>query len=161
MEVTMPVKVGDKAPEFTLFDYDKKPHSLKEFLGKSTVLAFYPGAFTGVCTKEMCAIQDSMAGMNTLNAHVVGISIDSPFANKAFATQNKLQFILLSDHDRIVSKQYAGLYNDFAGVSGYTASKRSIFVIDKHGKVTYVWITESPGVEPNYDEISSALTAIK
>lgn len=161
MEVTMPINVGEKAPEFRLLDYDKKPHSLKEFLDKNTVLAFYPGAFTGACTKEICALQDSMAKMNKLNAHVVGISVDSPFANKAFAVQNKVSFPLLSDHDRTVSKQYAGVYNDFGGVPGYTASKRSVFVLDKNGKVHYAWISENPGVEPNYDEITSALSAIK
>ncbi len=156
----MPIKAGDKAPDFTLFDFDKKSHTLMEFLGKNTVLAFYPGAFTGVCTKEMCALQDSMARMNSLNAHVVGISVDSPFANKAFATQNKLQFLLLSDHDRAVSSKYAGTYKDF-GIPGYTAAKRSVFVLDKEGKVTYAWISENPGAEPNYDEITSALAALK
>ncbi|HLE31640.1 MAG TPA: peroxiredoxin [Bacteroidota bacterium] len=156
----MPIKVGDNAPDFTLFDFDKKSHTLKEFLGKNTVLAFYPGAFTGVCTKEMCALQDSMARLNSLNAHVVGISVDSPFANKAFATQNKLQFLLLSDYDRSVSTTYAGIYKDF-GIPGYTAAKRSVFVLDKGGKVAYAWISEIPGTEPNYEEITSALTALK
>lgn len=156
----MPIKVGDKAPEFTLSDYDKKSHSLKEFLGKNTVLAFYPGAFTGVCTKEMCALQDSLSKLNALNANVVGISVDSPFANKAFATQNKVEFPLLTDPDRSISKLYAGVYNDF-GVPGYTASKRSIFVLDKSGTVQYAWISDTPGVEPNYEEITTAISAIK
>jgi peroxiredoxin len=156
----MPLKVGDKAPDFTLFDFDKKPRTLKEFSGKNTVLVFYPGAFTGVCTKEMCALRDSMSRLNSLNAHIVGISVDSPFANKAFAAQNKLEFVLLSDYDRTVSNTYAGVYKDF-GIQGYTASKRSVFVVDKSGKITYVWITENPGVEPNYDEIASALSALK
>ncbi len=159
-EVTMPIKVGDKAPDFTLFDFDKKSRSLTEFLGKKTVLAFYPGAFTGVCTKEVCALQDSMSRLNSLHANVVGISVDSPFANKAFATQNKLEFPLLSDYDRSVSNKYVGVYSDF-GIPGYTAAKRSIFVLDENGKVSYVWVTETPGVEPNYDEIISAVSALK
>jgi glutaredoxin-dependent peroxiredoxin len=87
----MAIKVGDKAPAFTLADTEKKPRSLSEFSGKKTVLAFYPGAFTGVCTKEMCTLRDSISSFNTMNAQVVGISVDSPFANKAFATQNNLQ----------------------------------------------------------------------
>lgn len=157
----MPINVGEKAPEFTLFDNNKKPRSLKEFLEKNTVIAFYPGAFTGVCDKEMCSLQDSMAKMNELNAHVVGISVDGPFANKAFASQNKISFPLLTDHDRTVIKQYAGVHNDFGGVTGYSVSKRSVFVLDKNGKVHYAWISEKPGVEPNYDEITSALSAIK
>ena len=161
MEAIMPIKVGDKAPEFTLFDYDKKPRSLKEFISKNTLLAFYPGAFTGVCTNEMCALQDSLARMNELNAHVVGISVDSPYANKAFAAQNKISFPLLTDHDRTVIKQYAGVNNDFGGVTGYAVSKRSVFVLDKNRKVHYAWISENPGMEPNYDEIAAALSAIK
>ena len=157
----MAVKVGDKAPAFTLYDYDKKARTLNEFQDKNTVLAFYPGAFTGVCTKEMCALQDSMAQLNQMNAHVVGVSVDSPFANKAFATQNKIAFPLLTDHDRAVSTKYAGVYNDFGGVPGYTASKRAVFVLDRTGTVRYAWISEAPGVEPNYAEIQSALAGIK
>jgi len=101
-----------------------------------------------------------MAKLNELNAHVVGISVDSPFANKAFAAQNKLQFPLLTDHDRTVSKLYAGVYNDF-GVPGYAAAKRSVFVLDKSGTVQYAWISDNPGVEPNYEEITSAVSTIK
>src|SRR5512147_547067 len=100
----MAVRNGEKAPEFTLVDTDKKPRSLKEFLGKKTVLVFYPGAFTGVCTKEVCAFRDSLATFNTLNAQVVGISVDSPFANKAFADHNRLTFPILSDVTKETSK---------------------------------------------------------
>lgn len=153
----MALKTGDRAPEFTLIDTERKPRSLKEFLGKKTVLAFYPGAFTGVCTKEMCSLRDAIAVLGTLNAQVVGISVDSPFANKAFADHNKLAFPLLSDHDRKVANQYCGIYNDFAGVPGYTAAKRSVFVLDAQGFVKYAWITEAPGTEPNYDEIKTVL----
>jgi peroxiredoxin len=155
----MALKVGAKAPAFTLVDTEKKPRSLSEFLGKKTVLAFYPGAFTGVCTKEMCSFRDSLANLTSLNAQVVGISIDSPFANKAFADQNKLAFPLLSDYTRKVVKQYCGLQKDFAGLKGYTAAKRSVFVLDASGKVKYAWISENPGVEPNYDEIKKALAS--
>ncbi len=156
----MAVKVGDKAPGFTMMDTDKKSRSLNEFLGKKTVLAFFPGAFTGVCTKEMCTFRDSMSNFNSLDAQVVGISVDGPFANKAFATQNNLQFPLLSDYSREVVNLYGIPLNDFAGLQGYTAAKRAIFVLDKKGTVQYSWITENPGVEPKYDEISKALAAI-
>jgi len=155
----MALKVGDKAPSFTLTDADRKSRSLSEFLGKKTVLAFYPGAFTGACTKEMCGLRDSLSKMNELDAQVVGISVDAPFANKAFAQQNGLQFPLLSDHTRTVAKQYAGLYENFGGLTGYTAAKRSIFILDKQGVVRYAWISEEPGVEPNYAEIIKALSA--
>lgn len=153
----MAIQVGNKAPEFTLFDTDKKPRSLSEFRSKNVVLAFYPGAFTGVCTKEFCIFRDAMSNFNNLHAQVVGISVDSPFANKAFATQNNLQFPLLSDFNGNVSKQYCGVYDDFAGLKGYSASKRAVFIVDMNGSVKYAWISENPGVEPDYDAIAQAL----
>jgi peroxiredoxin len=153
----MAIKVGSKAPEFTLFDNDKKPRNLSEFHGKKVVLAFYPGAFSGACTKEVCALRDAMSNFNNLNAQIVGVSVDSPFANKVFATQNNLQFPLLSDYTREVSKQYGGVYEDFAGITGYIASKRAVFIIDANGIVTYSWVSENPGVEPDYDAVSQAL----
>ena len=156
----MAVQVGDKAPDFTLVDGDKKPRSLSEFLGKKSVLAFFPGAFTGVCTKEMCTFRDSMSHFNELNAQVVGISVDAPFSNKAFAAQNNLQFPVLSDYSRSAVKAYGIALDDFAGLAGYTAAKRSVFVLDKGGVVRYAWVSDTPGVEPNYEEISKALVSI-
>ncbi len=156
----MAIKVGDKAPDFTLFDADRKQRSLKEFFGKKTVLAFFPGAFTGVCTKEMCTLRDSLSALSGMNAQVIAISVDSPFANKAFVDQNKLGFPILSDHNREVSMKYVGVYNDFAGVPGYTAAKRSVFVLDGNGTVKYAWVTENPGAEPNYDEVKKAVSSL-
>ncbi len=155
----MAAKVGDKAPDFTLYDTEKKPRSLKEFLGKKTVLVFYPGAFTGVCTKEMCTFRDSLSRFNALNAQVVGISVDAPIANKAFATQNNLQFPLLSDFNRTALKAYGIVHEGFSGLNGYSASKRSVFVLDKDGIVRYAWISDDPGVEPNYDEVTKAVSS--
>ena len=156
----MALNNGDRAPDFTLYDTEKKFRSLGEFLGRKTVLAFYPGAFTGVCTKEMCTFRDSLANLGKLNAQVVGISVDSPFANKAFAEQNKLTFPLLSDFSREVSKKYGGVYDDFAGLKSYTASKRSVFVLDSRGIVHYIWVSDSAGVEPPYDEITRTLSSL-
>ena len=155
----MSLTVGQVAPEFTLFDTERKARSLKEFAGKKVVLAFYPGAFTGACTKEMCALRDAMTAFNALDAQVIGISVDSPFANKAFADANKITFPLLSDYSREVSKKYVGVYEGFAGVTGYTASKRSVFLLDGKGVIKYVWVTDTPGNEPPYDEIQKALKA--
>jgi peroxiredoxin len=149
----MPLQIGSKAIDFTLYDTEKKLRSLSEFLGEKVVLVFYPGAFTGVCTKEMCAFRDSLSKFNNLRVQVVGISVDSPFANKSFASQNNLQFPLLSDFSRDISRQYGGIYEDFAGLKGYKASKRSVFVLDALGIVKYAWVTENPGVEPDYEEI--------
>jgi peroxiredoxin len=131
----MPVKVGDKAPDFTLVDTDKKPRSLQEFLGKKTVLVFYPGAFTGVCTKEMCSFRDALTRFNELNAQVVGISVDSPFANKAFAEHNKLMFPLLCDYNRAAIKAYDIVHDGFGGLNGYVAAKRSVFILDGSGSL--------------------------
>ncbi len=157
----MATKVGDNAPGFTLIDTERKPRSLSEFLGKKTVLAFFPGAFTGVCTKEMCTFRDSMSKLNGMNAQVVGISVDSPFANKAFAAQNNLQFPVLSDFDRQTVKKYGIELKDFAGLKGYTAAKRAVFVVDNAGVVRYSWITDDPGVEPKYDEVTKAVEALR
>jgi glutaredoxin-dependent peroxiredoxin len=152
----MPLQVGAKAPDFSLFDTDKKQHTLSEFSGKKLVLLFYPGAFTGVCTKEMCSFRDSLSEYNKLGAQVVAISVDSPFANKGFKDQNNLAFPLLSDYTKSVSQQYTGLYSDFAGLPGLTAAKRAAFVLDGKGVVKYAWISDSPGNEPPYDEVKKA-----
>ena len=156
----MPVRVGEKAPDFTLFDTERKSRTLKEFLGKKTVLAFYPGAFTGVCDKELCTFRDSLVAFNTLNAQVVGISVNDPFSSKGFAKVNNLNFPLLSDLARQTVKTYAGVHENFAGLAGYSVSKRAIFVLDRSGIVKYAWISENAGNEPNYDEITKALRAI-
>ncbi len=156
----MPPKPGEKAPEFTLPDTEKKERSLKEFFGKKTVLAFYPGAFTGVCTKEMCRFRDALSALNGMDAQVVGVSVDAPFSNKAFAAAHGLGFPLLSDYNRTASLAYGGVHEDFSGLKGYTASKRAVFVLDSGGVVRYSWVTETPGVEPSYDEINRILTQL-
>jgi peroxiredoxin len=155
------VKVGDKAPDFTLSDADLKPRSLKDFLGSKVVLAFFVGAFTSVCTKEMCAFRDSMARLIDLKAQVIGISVNDPFSNKAFAEKNRLPFPILSDYNRETIRTYGVETSDFAGMKGYTVAKRSIFIVDRNGTVRYVWTTENPAVEPNYAEIESALEKIE
>jgi peroxiredoxin len=156
-ESKMALMIGNAAPEFSLFDTEKKERTLKEFAGKKLVLVFYPGAFTGVCTKELCTFRDSLAQFNSLKAQVLGVSVDAPFANKAFAAENHLQFPLLSDYTRETSKRYGGVHEDFAGLKGYSASKRAVFIVDEAGKVFYRWVSENPGIEPNYDEVIKAL----
>jgi len=156
----MALKVGDKAADFTMYDTDKKERSLKEFAGKKTVLAFYPGAFTGVCTREMCTFRDALANFNAVNAQVVGISVDSPFANKGFAAANNLNFPLLSDFSRSVSTVYTGLQKEFSGLKGYETAKRAVFVLDPQGTVRYAWITDNPGEEPDYNAVTKAVNSI-
>lgn len=155
------VDVGDAAPDFTLFDTERKPRKLSEFQGKHVVLAFYPGAFTGVCTKEMCAFRDSLDRLNGLNAQVVGVSVDPPFANKAWADQHKLGFPLLSDYERKVVNRYGVALPDLAGLTGYVAANRAVFVVDRGGVVRYKWVAPNPGVEPDYGEIQRALQQLE
>jgi glutaredoxin-dependent peroxiredoxin len=154
------IKVGDKAPDFTLPDVDLQPRSLKEFLGQKTVLAFFVGAFTSTCTKEVCTFRDSMARFIDLNAQIIGIAVTDPFSNKAFAEKNRLPFPILSDYQRETIKAYGLESPDFAGLKGYTVAKRSIFILDKDGVVRYVWVSDNPAVEPNYGEIQKALEQI-
>jgi len=154
------IQVGEKAPDFTLTDTDLKQRSLKDFLSQKIVLAFFVGAFTSVCTKEMCEFRDSMARLTNLKAQIIGISVNDPFSNKAFAEKNKLPYPILSDYKREVIKAYGIELPNFAGLNGYTAAKRSIFVLDEEGIVRYVWVSDIPTVEPKYQEIEDALEKI-
>ena len=149
----MAVAVGQPAPAFTLKDTDMKDRSLQEFKGKKVILAFYPAAFTGVCTKEMCTFRDSLAQLSSANAQVLGISTDTPFANKAFAKENGITFPLLSDASREVINAYDVVLPDLAGIKGLTVAKRAVFVIDGGGAVRYKWVAPEPKVEPNYAEV--------
>jgi len=154
------IDVGDMAPDFTLPDTDKKPRSLKEFLGQKVVLAFFVGAFTSTCTKEMCEFRDSMARLIDLNAQIIGVSVNDPFSNKGFAEKNRLPFTILSDYKREVIKTYGLELPNFAGLDGYTVAKRSIFILDQKGIVRHVWVSKDPSVEPNYKEIENVLKQI-
>ncbi len=154
-------QVGDKAPDFTLPDTDLKTRSLREFQGQKVVVAFFVGAFTGVCTKEMCAFRDSMARLIDLKAQIIGVSVNDPFSNKAFAEKNRLSFPILSDVNREVIRLYNLELPDFAGIIGYSVAKRSIFILDGKGVVRYTWITEDPIVEPDYDKIEQVLGEVE
>ena len=151
------VSVGDKAPEFTLVNHEMKPVSLSDYTGRQVILAFYPGAFTGGCKKEMCTIRDEIAELETLDAQVLGISVNDPFSNKAFHEDNVLNFPLLCDYNRKVVKAYGVFHEDFAGLKGYTAAKRSVFIVDESGKISYKWVTEDPGVLPDIKEVMAEL----
>ena len=156
-EMSNKIKVGDKAPDFTLPDTDLKLRSLKDFAGHNVILAFFVSCFTSVCTKEMCAFRDSAARLTNWNAQVVGISVNDPVLNKAFAEKNKLVFSILSDHDCKVINLYGIQSSCFIGGEDCTVAKRSIFIVDKNGVVRYVWTTDNPEIEPDYYEIEQAL----
>ena len=152
--------VGQKPPDFQLPDQEKAVRSLKDFSEKKTVLAFFPGAFTSVCTREMCKFRDSAQPLMDLGAQVVAISVNDPFANKAFAETNGLSFPLLSDYTRDTVKKYNVFHENFSGLKGYTAAKRSVFILDETGTVRYKWISEDPGKEPDYEEIIRQLSQL-
>lgn len=156
----MSVEVGQQAPDFTLTDTDNKPRSLSEFKGKNVVLAFMPGAFTSPCTTEICAFRDSAQAYNNLNAQVLGITVDSRFAQKGWADANNINFPLLSDHSRKVVQQYGVELPNFAGMEGYTSANRAIFVLDKDGKVRFKWVGETPGTLPKFEEVEAALKGL-
>ena len=145
--------IGQNAPDFTLKNTAKEPISLSNYRGKTVILAFYPGAFTGVCDKEMCAFQGNMAKLNAAEATVIGISVDSPWANAEFARKYNLEFELLSDLDREVVTSYDATFVGLGGIEGYVSANRVVIVIDKAGVIQHRWVAENPGVEPDYDAI--------
>ncbi len=149
--------LGQQAPHFTLFDHSKTEVSLSSLQGQKVVLAFFPAAFTGVCQKELCTFQSNLAQLNEANGIVLGVSVDGPFSNAAFAKANNLEFQLLSDYSRSTVEAYGIALNNFAGMEGYTASQRAVFVIDEAGTVIYEWVAENPGIEPDYDAVKNAL----
>jgi len=151
------VNVGEKTPELTLFDMNLKQRSLKEFRGKKLILAFFPGAFTGVCKKEMCTLRDDLAKLEKLDAQVVGVSVNDPFSLRGFHEDNALNFPLLSDYTREAIRIYGVELTNFAGLKGYTVAKRSIFVIDREGILRWKWVSDDPGTEPDYAEIRRQL----
>ena len=159
----MPIKitVGDKAPNFALPDTDLKIRSLKEFRGHKVVIAFYVVAFTSVCTKEMCAFRDATDRLVDLKAQIIGKSSNDPFSNKEFKEKNKLPFPILSDYNHRTIRAYGIESHNFAELKGYTVAKRSIFIVDKNGIVRYIWSTDMPTREPNYDEIEKTLEKIE
>lgn len=155
----MSVNIGQKAPDFTVPSSNGEkvePFQLSKHLGQEhIVLAFFPLAFTSVCTKEMCHFRDSMTLFNNLKAQVYGISVDSPYTLNMFIKSEGLTFKLLSDFNKEVSRAYGALHEKLGTLNG--VSKRSIFVLDKTGVVRYRWVSEDPGVMPNFEEIQQAL----
>lgn len=156
----MPVEVGQRVPDVPLVNAERKPVTLTALLGQPTVLAFFPGAFTGVCTREACTLRDGLARFSDLGAQVVGISIDSPFAQKAFADAHNLNFPLVSDFNRHAVRAFGIEDPNFAGGQLPGVAKRSVFVVDRDGIVRYRWVSDNPGVEPNYDEVAEAVKQI-
>lgn len=152
----MSLKVGDQAPDFKLFSSDKKEVSLSDYRGKNVVVLFFPLAFTGVCTAELCQMRDDIASYSKLNSDVLGISVDSVFTLGKYKEEQSLPFQLLSDFNKETSQAFGSYYDTFVmGMQG--VSKRSAFVIDKEGVVQYAEVLESAGDLPNFEAVKATL----
>lgn len=153
------IAIGSKAPEFSLFNQKRERVSLAEQRGKKVVIAFFPAAFTSVCERELCTFRDSLAALEDVGAMVLAISVDAPFTNAAFVEKNKLNFSVLSDYAREATRAYGVAIDNFAGMTGYTASNRAVLVVNADGVITYAWVGPNPGVEPDYEEVKRAVAA--
>jgi len=152
----MILKKGDKAPNFTLPSSDKSSINLSDYDDKNVILLFFPLAFTGTCTIELCSMRDDIATYNNMNAEVLAISVDSPFSLAKYKEEQSLNFALLSDFNKEVSRSYGALYEDFVlGLKG--VSKRSAFVIDKNGTIRYAEVLENATELPNFVAIRETL----
>ena len=151
----MSVDVGSKAPDFTLMNQERQPVTLSQLRGTPVVLAFFPAAFSSVCQKELCTFRDSMAKLADAKAQVLGISVDTFFALKAFHDQQKLTFPLLSDFNKQVIRDYGVFNEDMIGLKGI--AKRAVFVLDKDGVVRHREVLEDARHEPDYEAALAAL----
>jgi len=152
----MKIEIGQKAPEFELPDTDKKMVKLSELKGDKVILLFFPAAFTGTCTKEMCQTRDELSFYNSMNAKVFGISVDMPFTLAKFKTDQNLNFTLLSDFNKEAITAYDCKFDSWiAGLKG--VAKRASFVIDKDGIIRFAEVLENAGDYPNFDGIKKTL----
>jgi len=154
----MSADVGSTAPDFTLTNQDRQPVTLSGQRGKPVVLAFFPAAFSSVCTKELCTFRDSMAKLGQAKAQVYGISVDTFFTLKAFQEHEKLTFPLLSDFNKQVIRDYGVFNEDMIGLKGI--AKRATFVIDKDGVVRHREVLEDARNEPDYEKLFGSLASL-
>jgi peroxiredoxin len=152
----MSIQPGQPAPQFTLVSSELKEVSLSDFKGKKVVLHFFPMAFTGTCTTQLCTMRDSFGYYDDLNAQILGISVDSPFTLKKFKEEYNYQFPLLSDFNKTASPAYGAWYEEFVfGLKG--VSKRAAFVIDEEQKVIYAEVLDVATDLPDFDAIAAAV----
>src|SRR5205809_4400209 len=154
----MSATVGSKAPDFTLMNENREPVTLSSQKGHPVVLAFFPAAFSGVCTKELCTFRDSFARLNQAHAQVYGISVDTFFTLKAFKDAQGYNFPLLSDFNKQAIRDYGVFNEDMIGLKGI--AKRAVFVIDKDGVVRHREVLDDARNEPDYEKVFSTLAAL-
>ena len=152
----MLLQIGQIAPDFTLFDSDKKKVSLNEHRGENVLLLFFPFAFSSICTAELCTVRDNISKYDSVQAKVFGISVDSLYTLAKFKIDQNLNFTLLSDFNKEISYTYEAFYETFSyGMKG--VSKRAAFIIDKIGLVQYVEVLENASEQPKFDLIIKRL----
>src|SRR6059058_2343964 len=151
----MSADVGSRAPDISLMSHERQPVTMSSQRGRTVVLAFFPAAFSSVCTKELCTFRDSLARLNGANAQVFGISVDTFFTLKAFHDDQKLTFPLLSDFNKQAIRDYGVFNEDMMGLKGI--AKRAVFVIDKDGVVRHREVLDDARNEPDYEKVFSTL----
>lgn len=155
----MTIQIGQKAPDFSLFDTERKKVSLADFKGKNVLILFYPQAFSSTCTAELCAVRDDIARYNNANAEVLGISVDSVFTLKRYKEEQGYNFPLLSDFNKEVSAAYDSLYENWI-LEMKGVSKRSAFIVDKEGIIQYVELVETKDGVPDFEAINKKLESL-
>ena len=153
----MAITVGQPAPDFTLHETPERQHRLSDYRGSHVVLVFFPGAFTSVCTTEMCALRDRLDQFSALEAQVIGITVDPPFVLDAWKAAHGVDYTFLSDYNREVVRADGVAIPALGGLPGYVAANRAVTIVDKEGVVRYHWVAESLGVEPDYTEIHATV----
>ena len=155
----MKLEPGHKAPSFTLVDSDKNKVNIEDYKGKNVVLLFYPAAFTGTCTKELCEARDNLSFYNSVNAQVFGISVDLPFTLAKFKQEQSYNFPLLSDFNKEASSAYGAIYEEWIhGLKG--VSKRATFVLDKEGVIRFAEVLENAGDYPDFAGVKRTLETL-
>lgn len=155
----MAITIGQVAPDFTLSDNENNPVTLSGLKGKNVLLLFFPKAFTSVCTKELCDVRDNIARYQSVNASVLGISVDPVDALDQYKDEYHFNFQLLSDANKEISIAYDSIYHDLT-LNTPTVSKRSAFVIDKEGIVRYAEVLENASEVPDFEKINAVLDSL-
>jgi glutaredoxin-dependent peroxiredoxin len=155
------LQIGQPAPDFSLYDTEKNKVSLSDYAGKKNVLLlFFPQAFTGVCTKELCAVRDDINIYNNDHVQVLGISVDAVFTLAKFKQENQYNYPLLSDFNKEVSGSYASLYTSFTDMDMKGVSKRSAFIIDRQGVIQYAEVLDNAGAMPDFKAIDEKIAEL-
>jgi len=156
-----PLPVGTKAPDFALpLRVGEAPLRLSDYLGeRNVVILFFPLAFSGVCTQEMCQVQEELAAWGELDATVLGISVDSIWVTQRFAAEHDLSYPILSDFNKEAMTAYGVRNDDFFGMKG--VANRSVFVVDREGTIVYSWMSEDAGILPDFQAVREVLETVQ